>query len=77
MLSLVMLIDRIGTMQEKNILKELPPDYLERIALKIPENLNKLLSDVVTTLPDRFGNFVCTFRPLGTNKAEAQEVLPV
>jgi hypothetical protein len=55
MLSLVMLIDRIGTVSGKNLLEKLPPDYLERIALKIPENLNKLLSDVITTLLDRFG----------------------
>jgi hypothetical protein len=54
-LSLVLLIDHIGTMERRNLLKELPPDYLERMALKIPENLNKLLSDVVTTLLDRFG----------------------
>jgi hypothetical protein len=45
-LSLVLLIDHIGTIERKNLLKELPPDYLERIALKIPENLNKLLGRI-------------------------------
>jgi hypothetical protein len=54
-LSLVLLIDYIGTIEQKNFLKELPPDYLEQIRLKIPENLTKLLSDVVTTLLDRCG----------------------
>jgi DNA repair exonuclease SbcCD ATPase subunit len=54
-LSFVFLIDHIGTMERKNLLKELPPDYLEQMALKIPENLSKLLSDAVTTLLDRFG----------------------
>ncbi|MDR3335960.1 MAG: Rpn family recombination-promoting nuclease/putative transposase, partial [Treponema sp.] len=39
-LSLVLLIDHIGTMERKNLLKELHPDYLERIALKIPKNMN-------------------------------------
>jgi hypothetical protein len=54
-LSLILLIDHIGTLEGKNLLKALPRDYLEQIALKIPENLNKLLTDVVTTLLDRFG----------------------
>jgi predicted sugar kinase len=54
-LSMVFIIDRIGTMEGKNIIKELPPDYLKQIGLKIPKSLTKLISDVVTTLLDRFG----------------------
>jgi hypothetical protein len=54
-LSMVFIIDRIGTMGGKNILKELPPGYLEQMALKIPLSLTKLLSDVITSLLNRFG----------------------
>jgi hypothetical protein len=54
-LTFVLLIDHIGTIERKNFLKELPPDYLEQMALKIPKNLSKLLSDAITTLLDRFG----------------------
>ncbi|GHV95135.1 transposase [Spirochaetia bacterium] len=53
-LSLVMLIDRLGTIEGENLLKKLPANYLEKLSLKIPENLSKLLADVVTVLMDRF-----------------------
>jgi predicted transposase/invertase (TIGR01784 family) len=52
--SLVLLIDRIGTMEGGNFLEQLPEDYLERLRLKIPENLTKLLGDVVRVLLARF-----------------------
>jgi replication fork clamp-binding protein CrfC len=55
MLSLVLLIDRFGTTEEGDLLEALPLDYFKQIGLKIPENLTKLLSDVVTTLLNRAG----------------------
>jgi predicted transposase/invertase (TIGR01784 family) len=53
-LSLVMLVDRLGTIEGENLLKQLPENYLEKLSLKIPDNLSKLLSDVITVLMDRF-----------------------
>jgi hypothetical protein len=53
-LSLVMLIDRIGTIEGGGFLEKLPEDYLEKLKLKIPENLTKILGDVVRVLLDRF-----------------------
>jgi hypothetical protein len=53
-LSLVMLIDRIGSMKTKEELGNLPKDYFERMGLQIPEGLIKLLHDVVTLLMNRF-----------------------
>jgi hypothetical protein len=53
-LSLVLLIDRIGTIDGGKFLEKLPKDYLEKLRLKIPENLTKILGDVVRVLLDRF-----------------------
>jgi hypothetical protein len=53
-LSLVMLIDRVRVLKTKKDLGKLPKDYFERMGLKIPEGLIKLLSDVVTLLMNRF-----------------------
>jgi predicted transposase/invertase (TIGR01784 family) len=54
LLSLIMMIDLTGTMNREGFLEKLPKDYLEKLALKIPENLTKLLSDVVLVLLNRF-----------------------
>jgi hypothetical protein len=54
-LSLILLIDRMGTIEGKNLLEKLPRDYFEQLRLKIPKNLTKLLSDVAATLMQRFG----------------------
>jgi hypothetical protein len=53
-LSLMMLIDRMGTMKTKEGLDKLPKDYFEQMGLQIPEGLIKLLHDVVTLLMNRF-----------------------
>jgi hypothetical protein len=49
-----MLIDRIGTMDGKGFLEKLPQDYIDRIGLKIPDSLRKLLGDVIRVLLNRF-----------------------
>ncbi|AEF86631.1 hypothetical protein TREPR_0782 [Treponema primitia ZAS-2] len=48
-----MLVDTLETHNGLSALSKLPRDYIERWALKIPENLRKLLQDVVTVLLDR------------------------
>jgi hypothetical protein len=53
-ISLLMLIDRIGSIEGIEHLRDLPPDYFENLGLKIPPNLTKLLGDVVRVLLDRF-----------------------
>jgi hypothetical protein len=50
MLSLIMLIDKIRKPEEMSLLSQLPQDYVERLALNIPEHLKKLLADVITVL---------------------------
>jgi hypothetical protein len=52
-LSLVLLIDRLRPSEGESLLQKLPPDYFEQLQLKIPENLSKLLSDVITVLLKR------------------------
>jgi flagellar hook-basal body complex protein FliE len=49
-LSLLMLIDKIKTADGLSMLRELPPDYVEKLALNIPAHLNKLITDVITLL---------------------------
>ena len=49
-LSLIMLIDKIKTAEGISKLSELPPDYVEKLALNIPPHLNKLIADVITVL---------------------------
>jgi hypothetical protein len=53
MLSLIMMIDRIRLKEGESLLKKLPEGYFDKLKLKIPENLGKLLSDVVTVLLER------------------------
>jgi hypothetical protein len=52
-LSLIMLIDKLETWDGASILGKLPPDFIEKLALKIPKELTKLIADVVTTLLNR------------------------
>jgi hypothetical protein len=52
-LSLVMFIDRIHTKDALSMLKKLPEKYMEEMVLKIPEDMVKLISDVITVLLNR------------------------
>jgi flagellar biosynthesis/type III secretory pathway protein FliH len=52
-LSFVLLIDQIHTREGMSLLKKLPAEYIKNRALNIPPRLNKLMSDVVTTLLNR------------------------
>jgi predicted transposase/invertase (TIGR01784 family) len=52
-LSLIMLIDKIGTKEDLKLLKDLPSDYGDALRLNIPGNLTKLLSDVIIILLTR------------------------
>jgi hypothetical protein len=49
-LSLLILIDKIKTADGIHALGNLPPDYVEKLALNIPPHLNKLIADVITLL---------------------------
>jgi len=49
-LSIIMIIDKIRTADGIRLLGELPPDYIERLALNIPQHLHKLLADVIRVL---------------------------
>ena len=49
-LSLIMIIDKIRAPDEIRLLRDIPADYVERLSLNIPDNLKKLISDVVTVL---------------------------
>jgi hypothetical protein len=53
-LSFIMLIDKVRTSKEGiEILRHLPKEYVEQLQLKIPEDLSKLMIDVITVLLDR------------------------
>jgi predicted transposase/invertase (TIGR01784 family) len=54
-LSIILLIDKIRDGRKGNLLRYLPPDYMEKINLQIPENLRKLLSDVIRVLLEKSG----------------------
>jgi predicted transposase/invertase (TIGR01784 family) len=49
-LSLIMLIDKIQTGDGLSLLSQLPQDYIETLSQDIPDELTKLVSDVVTAL---------------------------
>ena len=49
-LSLIMIIDKIKTPDGIGLLGTLPKDYIERLALNIPDHLKKLIADVITVL---------------------------
>jgi hypothetical protein len=52
-LSFIMIIDKLRDKKGIGILEKIPKEYLEGLRLKIPENLGKLISDVITVLLDR------------------------
>jgi transcription initiation factor IIE alpha subunit len=52
-LSFIMIIDKLGTKEGLQALKKLPQNYLEQLRLKVPENLSRLMTDVITALLDR------------------------
>ncbi|MDR2630270.1 MAG: hypothetical protein LBC60_05040, partial [Spirochaetaceae bacterium] len=52
-LSFILLVDRIQNREELKVLKDLPQEYLEKITLKIPEGMSKLIRDVITVLLER------------------------
>jgi hypothetical protein len=53
-LSLVMLVDRVGTVRRKEEIIPLSKEYFEQVGLKIPGSLATLLSEVIGVLMDRF-----------------------
>ena len=52
-LSLIMIIDKIQTVDGLSLLTKLPPDYIAKLQLNIPPHLDKLLADVITVLLKR------------------------
>jgi len=54
-LSFILLIDKVRDSQGKGVLTQLPTDYEEKLRLHIPENLSKLLVNVVLCLLDKRG----------------------
>jgi predicted transposase/invertase (TIGR01784 family) len=54
-LSFLLLVDKLRRGAGKSALNQLPPDYVERLRLQIPEDMNKLLSDVTLSLLDKGG----------------------
>ena len=54
-LSFILLIDKVRDGQGKGVLTQLPQDYEEKLRLHIPENLSKLLVNVVLCLLDKRG----------------------
>ena len=63
-LSFILLIDKVRDGKGKSVLTHLPSDYEEKLMLHIPENLSKLLVDVVFCLLDK----------RGINRLEAKQV---
>jgi len=53
-LSFLLLIDKFRRNKGKSI-PELPPDYVEKLRLQIPENMNKLLVDITLSFLDKGG----------------------
>jgi hypothetical protein len=51
-LAALMLIDKVDFKDKGELLRRIP-EYLEEMALKIPENLTKLMEDVITVLLSR------------------------
>ena len=49
-LSYIFLIDKIRNSKEKKRITQLPPDYVEKLQLQIPEDMRKLLVDVTLSL---------------------------
>ena len=54
-LSLVMLIDKLKDSGGESLLRYIPSDYVEKLNLQIPENMRKLLSDVIRVFLEKGG----------------------
>jgi predicted transposase/invertase (TIGR01784 family) len=54
-LSFILLIDKVRDKKGESVLTHLPADYEKQLQLQIPENLSKLLMDVVLSLMDKKG----------------------
>ena len=54
-LSYIFLIDKIRNSREKGRITQLPPDYVERLRLQIPDDMHKLLVDITLSLLDKSG----------------------
>jgi len=54
-LSLIMLIDKLKDSGGESLLKFIPSDYVEKLNLQIPENMRKLLSDVIKVFLEKGG----------------------
>jgi len=54
-LSIILLIDKLRGSGGESLLRHLPEDYIKKLSLQIPENLSKLLSDVIRVLLDKSG----------------------
>ena len=54
-LSYLLLLDKMRNRKEKVRLTQLPPDYVERLQLQIPEDMHKLLVDITLSLLDKSG----------------------
>ena len=54
-LSFIFLIDKIRKSKEKAKITQLPSDYVEKLRLQIPEDMNKLLVDVTFSLLGKSG----------------------
>jgi predicted transposase/invertase (TIGR01784 family) len=52
-LSFLLLVNKARNNKEKPIVNHLPPDYVEKLRLQIPENMNKLLVDITLSLLER------------------------
>ena len=63
-LSIIMLVDKLRGSRGKSFLKDLPAEYLEKLDLQIPENMRKLLSDVILVLLEKSG----------VNRLEAEKI---
>jgi len=66
-LSFVLLVDKVRDSEGKNALTCLPSDYEEKLRLHIPENLSKLIVNVV----------LCLLGKKGFNRLEAGQVAEI
>jgi predicted transposase/invertase (TIGR01784 family) len=65
-LTFLLLVDKLRRDKGKSILDQLPADYVEKLRLQIPEDMVKLLVDVILSLMDKGG-----FGRLDAEKAAA------
>jgi len=54
-LSLIVLIDKLKDSGGDSLLKYIPSDYVEKLNLQIPENMRKLLADVILVFLEKSG----------------------